>query len=64
MCAIRKAYDDSGNLITSLHYYLSLSDKRYNNLLPPLTTLDKEKQKELLDKLKKLDFLPEKNKAA
>ncbi len=64
LCAIRKAYDDSGNLITSLHYYLSLSDKRYNNLLPPLTTLDKEKQKELLDKLKKLDFLPEKNKAA
>jgi len=64
LCAIRKAYDDSGNLITALHYSLSLTDKRYKNLLPPLIPLDREKQKELLDKLKKLDFFPEKNIAA
>jgi len=64
LCAIRRAYDDSGNLITALHYFLSLSNKRYKNLLPPLTPLNHEKQKELLDKLKELDFFPEKNKAA
>tara|TARA_B110000438_G_scaffold302990_2_gene362611 strand:- start:1196 stop:2089 length:894 start_codon:yes stop_codon:yes gene_type:complete len=64
LCAIRKAYDDSGNLITALHYFLSLNDKRYKNLLPPLTPLNLEKQKELLDKLKKLDFVPKKNRAA
>jgi len=64
LCAIRKAYDDTGNLITALHYFLSLSDKRYKNLLPPLTPLNLKKQKELLDKLKKLDFVPEKNRAA
>ena len=64
LCAIRKAYDDTGNLITALHYFLSLSNKKYENLLPPLVTLDIAKQKELLEKLKKLDFMPEKNKAA
>jgi 4-hydroxy-tetrahydrodipicolinate synthase len=64
LCAIRKAYDESGNLITALHYFLSLSNKAYKNLLPPLTPLNPEKQKELLDKLKKLDFFPNKNIAA
>ena len=64
LCAIRKAYDETGNLVTALHYSLSLSDKRYKNLLPPLVTLNQEKQKELLDKLKELDFFPEKNIAA
>jgi|TARA_B110000438_G_scaffold48977_1_gene49386 4-hydroxy-tetrahydrodipicolinate synthase len=64
LCAIRKAYDDSGNLITALHYFLSLENENYKNLLPPLVVLDVAKQKELLNKLKKLDFVPEKNKAA
>ena len=27
LCAIRKAYDDSGNLITALHYFLSLENE-------------------------------------
>ena len=64
LCDVRKAYDESGNLITALHYILSLSDKRYKNLLPPLTKLKKEEQKKLLDKLKKLSFFSEKNIAA
>ena len=64
LCAVRKAYDDSGNLITALHYFLSLSNKNYKNLLPPLVPLDTTKQKELLDKLKKLDLVPEKSEAA
>lgn len=64
LCAIRKAYDESGNLITALHYFLSLGNQNYKNLLPPLVTLDATKQKELLNKLKVLGFVPEKNKAA
>ena len=64
LCAVRKAYDDSGNLITALHYFLSLSNKNYKNLLPPLVPLAITKQKELLDKLKKLDLVPEKSEAA
>ena len=64
LCGIRKAYDETGNLVTALHYSLSLSDKRYKNLLPPLITLNQEKQKELLDKLKELNFFPKKNFAA
>ena len=55
LCAIRKAYDETGNLVTALHYSLSLSDKRYKNLLPPLVTLNQEKQKELLEKFLNLN---------
>jgi len=58
LCKIRKAYDDTGNLITALHYSLSLNNKQYQNILPPLIPLNQEKQKELLKKLKKLDFFP------
>ena len=64
LCAIRKAYDDSGNLITALHYSLSLNNKQYKNILPPLVPLSQKKQKELLSKLKKLDFFPTKSIAA
>ena len=63
LCGIRKAYDETGNLVTALHYSLSLSDIRYKYLLPPLVTLNIEKQKELLDKLKELDFFPERKAA-
>ena len=64
LCSIPKAYDETGNLVTALHYSLSLGDKRYKNLLPPLMPLNYTKQKELLNKLKGLDFFPEKNIAA
>ena len=64
MCEIRKAYDDSENLITALHYSLSLNNQQYQNILPPLVPLSQEKQKELLNKLKKLDFFPESSIAA
>ena len=45
LCAIRKAYEETGNLITALHYSLSINDKKYKNLLPPLVTLNQEKTK-------------------
>ena len=64
MCAIRRAFDATQNLVTAIHYFLSISDSRYERMLPPLTPLSKEKQKNLLDDLKKIGFYPEKNIAA
>jgi len=63
MCDIRRAFDATGNLITAVHYFLSLSDPRYELMLPPLTPLSKEKQKNLLNNLKKIGFYPEKKAA-
>ena len=63
MCAIRRAFDSTGNLITAVHYFLSLSDPRHELMLPPLTTLSKEKQKNLLNDLKKVGFYPERKAA-
>ena len=63
MCAIRRAFDSTGNLITAVHYFLSLSDPRYERMLPPLIPLSKEKQKNLLNDLKKIGFYPEKKAA-
>ena len=63
MCAIRRAFDLTGNLVTAVHYFLSLRDSRYERMLPPLTPLSKEKQKNLLDDLKKIGFYPERKAA-
>ena len=63
MSAIRNAFDSTGNLITAVHYFLSLSDSRYERMLPPLTPLSKEKQKKLLNDLKKIGFYPERKAA-
>ena len=64
LCAIRKAFDDTGNLVSALHSFTAIEDEQYKRLLPPLTLLSKDKQKELLNKLKELDFIPTKNIAA
>ena len=63
MCAIRRAFDSTGNLVTSVHYFLSLNDSRYERMLPPLMPLSKEKQKNLLNQLKKIGFYPERKAA-
>ena len=57
---VRETFDQYP-LISALHTFLSTEDKRYQNILPPLMLLDKKSQDELLDKLKKLDFIPFKN---
>ena len=64
LCAIRKAFDDTGNLISALHSFMAIGNEKYKRLLPPLTLLSKDKQKELLNKLKELDFISTKNIAA
>ena len=63
MCKIRLAFDATGNLVTAVHYFLSLRDRRYERMLPPLTPISREKQKNLLNDLKKIGFYPERKAA-
>ena len=63
LCAIRKIFDNY-NLISGLHSFMSFEDEKYNRVLPPLGLLSSMEQKELMSKLKKIDFFPEKNIAA
>ena len=58
LCAIRKVFDNY-NLISSLHSFMSVEDEKYKRILPPLSLLSDMEQKELMSKLKKLDFFPE-----
>ena len=57
---IRQTFDKHP-LISALHSFLSVENKNYLNILPPLTLLDLNTKKELLSKLSELDFIPSKN---
>ena len=63
LCAIRKIFDKN-NLISGLHTFMSFKDKKYKTVLPPLSLLSKEQEKQMMDALKALNFYPEKNIAA
>ena len=63
LCSVRKVFDGY-NLISGLHSFMSVEDLKYKNVLPPLNLLSNEDKKELLNKLKELDFSPIKNIAA
>jgi len=63
LCLIRGAFDKY-NLISGLHSFMSLEDKKYKKILPPLSLLSGTQQKELISKLKDLNFFPDKNMAA
>ena len=43
---------------------MSLENEKYKRVLPPLSLLSEAQQKEMMSKLKKLGFFPEKNIAA
>jgi hypothetical protein len=43
---------------------MSIENKKFKNVLPPLALLSDNDQKELISKLKKLEFFPDKNLAA
>jgi len=60
---VRQTFDNYP-LISALHSFLNEENKIYKNILPPLTLLNSEKKQELLSKLKKINFIPEKNIAA
>ena len=56
---IRQTFDQYP-LISALHSFLSVENKRYLNILPPLTLLDTASKAELIKKLKQFDFTPSK----
>ena len=63
LCAIRKVFDNY-NLISGLHSFMSAENEKYKRILPPLSLLSDLQNKELMSKLKELEFFPEKNIAA
>jgi len=62
LCAIRKVFDKN-NLISGLHSFMSIEDVKYKIVLPPLSLLTKEQEKQMIDELKALDFYPERKAA-
>ena len=63
LVSVRETFDGF-HLISALHSFYSIKDVNYKNILPPLTLLSEEKQKDLFEKLNKLKFTSEKNLAA
>jgi len=63
LCAIRKIFDNY-NLISGLHSFMSFKNEKYKRILQPLSLLSETQQKEMMSKLKELEFFPEKNIAA
>ena len=55
LCDVRQVFDRY-NLISAIHTFLKNKDDIYKNLLPPLRTLDKTEEKNLLNSLDKLNF--------
>ena len=62
LCGIRKVFDKN-NLISGLHSFMSIEDAKYKIVLPPLSLLSKEQEKQMIDELKTLDFYPERKAA-
>ncbi len=63
LISVRETFDQF-NLISALHSFLSIKDEKFKNILPPLVLLSQNKQKELINKLNKLEFITKKNLAA
>ena len=63
LCAVRKVFDNY-NLVSGLHSFMSIENEKYKRILPPLSLLSEAQQKEMMSKLKELNFFPEKNIAA
>ena len=63
LCHVRTAFDKY-NLISGLHSYYAKKDEIYQNVLPPLSLLKKEEEKELFEILKKCDFNKKSTEAA
>ena len=63
LISVREIFDQY-NLISALHSFMLREDDKFKNLLPPLTLLSSDKQKELLTKLEVLKFISNKEIAA
>ncbi len=55
LCKVRNTFDKY-NLISGLHTYCSQNNNIYNNILPPLSLLNRNDEEELLNRLKDLEF--------
>ncbi len=55
LCEIRSEFEKY-NLISALHTYYGKKHSYYKNLLPPLSLLNLKDEKELINKLEKLNF--------
>ena len=55
LCDVRNAFEKY-NLISGLHAIYSKNNLIYKNVLPPLSILDSNEEKELIDSLEKLNF--------
>lgn len=55
LCDVRSAFDKY-NLISGLHTFCSIEDENFKNILPPLSLLNNNDQKELMQNLKELNF--------
>ena len=63
LCDVRAAFDKY-NLISGLHTYCSQENEIYKNILPPLSLLNKTEERDLIDKLKNLNFTNKSSMAA
>ena len=55
LCKVRLVFEKY-NLISALHAILGINESAYNNILPTLSVLDKEKKEKLILELNSLDF--------
>ena len=55
LCDVRSTFDKY-NLISGLHTYCAQNDNMYKNILPPLSLLNRNDEKELINRLKNLEF--------
>ena len=55
LCDVRNIFEKY-NLISGLHTFFSKNDLSYKNVLPPLSILNSNEEKELIDNLERLNF--------
>ncbi len=55
LCQVRAVFDQF-NLISALHTLMGTKKSEYNNILPPISILDKEKKEKLILELNSLNF--------
>ena len=63
LCNVRSAFEKF-NLISGLHSFMSNEDEIYKNVLPPVSLLNENDKKQLIEDLNKLNFKLESLKAA
>ena len=55
LCKVRAVFDQF-NLVSALHTLIGTKESEYNNILPPISILDKEKKEKLILELNSLNF--------